>query len=107
MRIRLRTIAMHAAMPKVSPLRLVVLWFGIQLAWGAILGVSLQARCLALGHADALGDFARIAASGALAAALTQLVVGPLSDAMRRRGDKRVGFYAVGSVLGAGALIAF
>ncbi len=97
---------MRVTIPKVSPARLVTLWFGVQLAWGAILGISLQARCVALDPGDALGAFGRIAFSGAFAASLTQLVVGPLSDAMRRRGDKRLSFYAIGSALAALAVVA-
>ncbi len=92
----------------VRPPRLVALWFGIQLAWGAILGISLQARVFALvGHSDALSAYAWVSGSGALASAITQLVVGPWSDALRRRGDKRLGFYAIGAACGAVALVAF
>jgi MFS family permease len=93
---------------RVSAARLSVLWFGIQLAWGAIIGVSLQARCIVLaGHAHATESYGWVSATGALAAALTQLIAGPISDAMRRRGNKRLAFYAAGAVGGAAGVLAF
>jgi len=95
-------------MNRVQPARLTLLWFGIQLAWGAIIGISLQARCIALvGASHAPENYAWVSASGALAAAITQLIAGPLSDALRRRGDKRLGFYAIGVALGAAGVLAF
>ena len=76
-----------------------MLWFGVQLIWGAVLGISLQARCTQLAGGSSLITFAIISASGAFAAAITQLVVGPLSDVcvagtrsqriLRRRCDSR------------------
>ncbi len=90
-----------------NPLQISLLWFGIQLAWGAVLGLSLQARSFDLNHVHPLELFGRVAAAGAFAAAVAQLVVGPISDRMRRNGDKRIAFYAVGSGIAAMALIAF
>lgn len=87
--------------------RLTLLWFGIQLAWGAILGVSLQARCIALDAHNPLGTYALVSACGAFAAALTQVIAGPFSDALRRRGDKRLRFYTVGAALGAIGVVGF
>jgi MFS family permease len=89
------------------PARITALWFGVQLIWGAVLGISLQARCLSLGGDSSLAVFGLISASGAGAAAITQLVVGPLSDAMRRRGQGRALFYAIGALLGTVAILAF
>ncbi len=91
----------------VNPALLTVLWFGIQLAWGAVLGISLQARSLQLGVASALAIYGGVSTAGALAAAIVQLAVGPFSDRLRRCGGKRVGFYAIGTAVAAVALLAF
>lgn len=90
-----------------NPARITALWFGVQLIWGAVLGISLQARCLQLAGDSSLAVFGVISASGAGAAAITQLVIGPVSDAMRRSGRGRGVFYAVGAVLGSVAILAF
>ena len=90
-----------------NPALLSVLWFGIQLAWGAVLGISLQARSLQLGGVSSLALYGGVSTAGALAAAIVQLAVGPLSDNRRRRGDKRIAFYVSGAVIAALALIAF
>lgn|GEM_PF-410640 len=92
---------------KPIPARLTSLWFGVQLIWGAVLGISLQARCTQLAGPGALAAFGVIAASGAATAAAVQLLVGPVSDRMRRRGNNRAIFYIVGSILGAASAIAF
>ena len=89
------------------PARITALWFGVQLIWGAVLGISLQARCLSLAGDSSLAVFGLISASGAGAAAITQLVVGPLSDAMRRSGRGRTLFYAIGALLGTLEILAF
>ena len=89
------------------PARVTALWFGVQLIWGAVLGISLQARCVQLAGDASLATFGVISASGALAAAITQLVVGPLSDALRRRGGDRNAFYATGALLGAASVVVF
>ena len=91
----------------VNPALLTVLWFGIQLAWGAVLGISLQARSLQLGGASALAIYGGVSTAGALAAAIVQLAVGPFSDRRRRGGDKRIAFYATGVTIAAIALLAF
>ncbi len=40
---------MQSTAPKEpKPARVTALWFGVQLIWGAVLGISLQARCLQL-----------------------------------------------------------
>jgi MFS family permease len=94
--------------PRTDPARLCALSGGIQLVWGAILAVSLQARCIALaGHDDAIRLYASVAAAGALVATLVQLVAGALSDAARRRSGNRSAFYAAGVLLALPALVWF
>src|SRR5579863_4593945 len=90
-----------------SPLKLSFLWFGIQLAWGAVLGLSLQARTLQLSGTQTLTLFGVVSSAGALAAAIAQLGIGPISDRLRRAGNKRIVFYAAGAGVAAAALIAF
>lgn len=90
-----------------KPARVTALWFGVQLIWGAVLGISLQARCLQLAGDSSLAVFGLISASGAGAAAITQLVIGPVSDLLRRRGRGRSVFYGIGALLGALAILAF
>ncbi|HEX8805893.1 MAG TPA: MFS transporter, partial [Candidatus Aquilonibacter sp.] len=89
------------------PAQIAALWFGIQLIWGAVLGISLQARCAQLVAGSPLATFGVITTVGALAAAVAQLVVGPLSDRLRRGGRGRSGFYVAGVLLGVPALIVF
>jgi MFS family permease len=89
------------------PARVTALWFGVQLIWGAVLGITLQARCVQLGGDAVLVTFRDISASGAFAAAVTQLVVGPLSDLLRRHGHDRSVFYASGALCGAVSVIIF
>jgi MFS family permease len=88
------------------PALLCALWFGVQLTWAAVLGISLQARAQQLGGADAIVEVGVITAAGGFTAAIVQLIAGPLSDRLRRAGDKRIGFYAAGCALGAIALVA-
>ncbi|MGC2129935.1 MAG: MFS transporter [Candidatus Aquilonibacter sp.] len=95
------------ALKEPKPARVTALWFGVQLIWGAVLGISLQARCLQLAGDSSLALFGVISASGAGAAAITQLVIGPVSDALRRRGRDRRVFYGIGVLLGALAILAF
>jgi MFS family permease len=83
------------------------MWFGVQLIWGAVLGISLQSRSEQLAGGDALHAFAVLATSGAIAAAIVQLLVGPLSDRLRSRGGDRSAFYIGGAALGACAVVAF
>ncbi len=87
--------------------KLAAYWFGIQLAWGAVLGISLQARCVQLAGSASLATYGEISALGALAAAVTQILVGFWSDALRRRGNNRAGFYVAGAIAGAAAIVAF
>ncbi len=91
-----------------SAFRLGLFWLGIQAVWGALLGISLQARTIELvPGASALIAYGRLATIGALVAAIVQIAVGPLSDARRRRGSRRIEFYVAGSAIGAFALAGF
>jgi MFS family permease len=105
---RLPNMRMHSSMRnETRPARVTALWFGVQLIWGAVLGITLQARCVQLGGDAVLVTFRDISASGAFAAAVTQLVVGPLSDLLRRHGHDRSVFYASGALCGAVSVIIF
>ena len=92
---------------KPNPFLLGLFWFGIQVVWGALLGVSLQARAAQLGGVRAIAAYGVLAAAGAAVAAVTQISAGILSDRRRARGSKRLEFHATGAVLAAGALIWF
>lgn len=96
---------MRSAAPK--PAYLGVFWFGIQVVWGALLGVSLQARLSQLLHAHALAAYGFIAAAGAAAAALTQIAAGIVSDKRRLHGSRRTEFYACGLAIAVPALFWF
>lgn len=87
-----------------SPFQLGIFWFGIQVVWGALLGISLQARTSALDGAAALVHYGEIATAGAIVAAVTQIVVGPIADARRARGDRRIVFYAGGALAAAAGI---
>ncbi|MEO6912813.1 MAG: MFS transporter [Candidatus Baltobacteraceae bacterium] len=90
-----------------NPARLGVFWFGIQLVWGAMLGISLQARTIDLGGKNALASYGLIATAGAIVAAIVQIGVGPLADVRRARGSNRIEFYAGGAAVAAGAIVWF
>ncbi len=92
---------------RASPARLALFWFGIQAVWGALLGISLQARSAQIAGAHALVFYGYLATSGALVAAGVQLLVGPRSDRRRRAGSRRIEFYVVGAALGSAMLIWF
>lgn len=89
-----------------KPARLALLWFGVQLAWGAVLGISLQARSATFGGTAPLAFYGAVSTAGALAAAAVQLLVGPWSDRRRRAGHDRTSFYAAGAIAAAVALVA-
>lgn len=91
---------MRPVSTRFSPFRLAALNFGIQLVWGAILAVSLQARSIELGRGHEIAAFALLAALGAALAAVTQIVAGRLADRRQHRGRGRSIFYLTG-VLGA------
>lgn len=90
-----------------SPFRLALFWLGVQAVWGALLGISLQARTIELAPGNALVAYGRLATAGALVAAVVQVIVGLRSDARRRAGSRRVEFYAFGALAGAAALLLF
>jgi len=97
-------------MPAKTPnaFRLGLFWLGIQAVWGALLGISLQARTIELvAGSNALLAYGRLATIGAVVAAVVQIAVGPLSDARRRHGSRRIEFYIVGAGAGAFALAGF
>jgi len=100
--------AVTSKVPAVAdPFRLALFWLGIQAVWGAILGISLQSRTIELSPADALLVYGRLATAGAFVAAVVQVAIGFWSDARRRKGSRRIEFYAVGAVGGAAALALF
>ena len=91
-----------------SALRLGLFWLGIQAVWGALLGISLQARTIELvAGSNALIAYGRLATIGALVAAVVQIAVGPFSDARRRHGSRRIEFYVAGTAIAAFALAGF
>ena len=99
---------MRARTPKpANPLALALFWLGVQSVWGALLGISLQARTIELSAANPVIAYGRLATMGAAVAAVVQVLVGFWSDARRRDGSRRVEFYAFGAVGGAVALVFF
>ncbi len=90
-----------------SPFRLALFWLGIQAVWGALLGISLQARTIELVSSGAVLSYGRLATLGAATAAAVQILVGIWSDRRRRAGSRRLEFYAFGAVGGAAALAWF
>jgi MFS family permease len=89
------------------PAAIGALWLGIQVVWGAILGISLQARATEFHLANAVNAYAIVAASGALLAAITQVAVGFLADRRRARVGHRREFYLAGIAIALPALLAF
>lgn len=81
--------------------RLAAYWFGIQVVWGALLGVSLQARASELAPGWALQAYPLLAGCGAAVAAITQIAAGVLSDRLVRAGRGRLPFYLAGALAGA------
>ncbi|HEV3092852.1 MAG TPA: MFS transporter [Candidatus Cybelea sp.] len=90
-----------------NPFRLALFWLGVQAVWGALLGISLQARTIELSSGNALIAYGRLATAGALVAAVVQVAIGFWSDARRRRGSRRLEFYAAGALGGAAAIAFF
>ncbi len=95
----------NSAAPR--PFRLALFWLGVQAVWGALLGISLQARTIELVSNDALIAYGRLATLGATTAAVVQILVGLVSDARRREGSRRLEFYAIGAIGGAAAIVFF
>ncbi len=90
-----------------NPALLGAFWFGIQMVWGALLGISLQSRATELAPQRALAAYALLAIAGATVAAVTQIAAGVVSDRRRIRGSRRTEFYAIGAFAGAAAVIWF
>lgn len=80
---------------------LAVFWLGIQAVWGALLGISLQARSYHLAGAHAVQTYGLLAASGATVACVVQILAGAASDRARNGGGSRVPFYAFGAAIAA------
>jgi len=91
----------------VKPYRLASFTFGIQVIWGAILGVSLQSRADALAGANAVTVFSYVLAIGAAIATVTQVVVGIAADARSARVGHRREFYLWGVAAAVPALVWF
>lgn len=90
-----------------NPALLGAFWFGIQMVWGALLGISLQARATQLAPQHELVAYGLLAGAGAAMAGVSQIVTGIVSDRRRLRGSRRIEFYAAGAVAGAAAIIWF
>ncbi|HEX5273951.1 MAG TPA: hypothetical protein VFW34_01600 [Candidatus Rubrimentiphilum sp.] len=82
-------------------------WFGIQMVWGALLGISLQSRSLEFYPHDAVRAYDELAISGACVAAVTQIAAGIYSDRRRKYGSRRLEFYTCGAMAGAAAVVWF
>jgi MFS family permease len=89
------------------PFRLALFWLGIQAVWGALLGISLQARTTELAPGSAQVATNELATAGAVVAAVVQILVGLWADARRGAGSRRIEFYAVGALAGSAALFLF
>lgn len=98
---------MRSAAPEPRPALLALYWLGIQTVWGALLGISLQARSAELVAGDALAAYAILATSGAVVAAVVQLAAGWASDRRRRTAADRTRFYVAGGVVGAAGIAWF
>ncbi len=96
---------MPSRTPKASLLG--IFWFGIQVVWGALLGVSMQVRISELAHGHAIAAYGPIAGAGAAVAAITQITIGIISDRRRRRGSRRIEFYVAGAAIAVPALLWF
>lgn len=90
-----------------NPALLGAFWFGIQMVWGALLGISLQARAAELAPQHELAAYGLLAGAGAAMAGISQIVTGVISDRRRARGSRRIEFYAGGAIAGAAAVIWF
>ena len=96
---------MQQAKPK--PSLLGAFWFGIQVLWGALLGVSLQARASDVAGTHAVAAYGVLASAGAAVAALTQIAVGIIADRRRLHGSRRIEFYAAGTAVACPVLFWF
>ncbi len=90
-----------------NPALLGAFWFGIQMVWGALLGISLQLRATQLAPQHEFAAYGLLAGAGAAVAAVSQIVTGIVSDRRRIRGSRRLEFYTAGAIAGAAAVIWF
>ncbi len=90
--------------PTPNPFKLAIFWLGIQTVWGALLGISLQARSLQLAASEPMVAYGHLATIGACVAALTQIGVGWWTDARRTAGSRRIEFYVTGALAGAASI---
>jgi len=90
-----------------STVRLAAFWFGIQAVWGALLGLSLQARTLQLHAAGAVIAYGELAAAGAFVAIAVQVLAGMSSDRRRLRGQNRGAYFLWGTAIATVGLAAF
>ena len=95
-----------SASPQVSPARLGTFTFGIQIVWGAILAVSLQARSSDL-SSNGVATYSTIAPIGAAFATVVQVLAGIAADARRARIGHRREFYFWGIGFAVPALVWF
>ncbi|MGC8484666.1 MAG: MFS transporter [Candidatus Baltobacteraceae bacterium] len=105
MSIRSMNIGTRVRIPEAA--RLSFFWFGIQVVWGAVLGVLLQVRLVSIFGGDAAQKYALFAAAGAAAAILAQLLSATLSDRAVARERSRAPLYLVGTIVSVGAIVAF
>ncbi|MEO6989897.1 MAG: MFS transporter [Candidatus Baltobacteraceae bacterium] len=91
----------------ISPARIGAFTFGIQIVWGAILAVSLQARSIDLAGTSAVATYSAIAAVGAACATVVQVLAGIAADRRRARVGHRREFYAWGIAFAVPALVWF
>lgn len=96
---------MRSTTPK--PSLLAAFWFGLSVVWGALLGVSLQARSAELTGSHALAAYGALASTGAAIAAVTQIAIGIWADRRRANGSRRIEFYAAGVLFAAAGLFWF
>lgn len=90
-----------------NPAFLGAFWFGIQMVWGALLGISLQARATELAPKHELVAYGLLAGAGAAVAGISQIVTGIVSDRRRAHGSRRIEFYVAGTIAGSAAVIWF
>ena len=90
-----------------KPSLLGAFWFGIQVLWGALLGVSLQARASDVAGAHAVAAYGVLASAGAAVAAIAQIAVGIIADRRRLHGSRRIEFYVAGTAAACPALFWF
>lgn len=90
-----------------STARVAAFTFGLQVVWGALLGVSLQARSVQIAPNWSVDAFNLLAGWGAATAAITQLAAGYASDRLRARGSRRIEFYIAGTIVASVSLVWF